>query len=417
MRTATIRTNRFVFALLGCLLALLVVVGAACRKQEAPAPSTPEPNPTSGMQTPASNEGSGTVVEPNASEPEAIAATVNGEVITEVQLNAQIDFSLRSDRQLAALPPQFLETLRPRIRTQVLDNLINQVLLLQEAEKAAVTVSDEEVMVVLGELGASQVPPLTVDQIKERLESQGGDFNDLVADYRKGLTLEKFMDQQLAGQAEVSEEEARGYYDAHIADFNQPELVEASHILLGFANSGDPNADSATDPNKIKAEALLAQIKDGADFAESAMANSSDPGSRVRGGQLGYFPREGDMVAPFAEAAFALEPNEVSDVVETPYGYHIIKVTDHRDARVIPFDEAREYIDSIVKGEKQTALVADYLATLKGNATIEYPAASEPEASAPAPTAMTPAPIIRTPRTSEPNAGEGDVIVVEPNMN
>ena len=414
MRTATTRTNRFVFASLGCLLALLLVIGAGCGKQENP-PATPEPNAASGSQTPVPNDVPSPVVAPSVPEPNAVAATVNGEVITEAQVEAQVDGYLRSNQQAAMMPPDLMNQIRPMLRTRMLDALIGQVLLLQEAKKSGVTVSDDEVMTELEERAAGQTPPLTVDQLKMMFAAQGVDFADVVADFRNALTLDKFLTEKMADQAEVSEEEARAYYNDNITDFNQPERVEASHILLGFGLT-DPNADPSTDPNRILAEELLAQIRDGADFGELAMANSVDKTSSVKGGELGYFWRE-RMVPEFSDAAFALEPNEVSDVVESQYGYHIIKVTDHKDAGIAPFEEAQTYIENLLKEQKQTELVTAYLTELKAGATIEYPAADEPEASAPTPSTTTPAPIIRTPRPAEPGAGESDVTVIEPNTN
>lgn len=401
MRTTT-RTSRLVSVSLGCLLASLIVIGAACSKQEtpAPAPSTPEPNATSEPSMPTPSGVPEPVAAPNATEPNAVVATVNGEVITEAQLNAGIDYYVRSDPQVAMLPPQYASQIRSVLRPRVLDTLVGQTLMKQEAKAAGIEVSDEEVMATLEQTAAAQDPPLTIDQFKQMLAAQGGDFNEILDSFREGLLLEKFATEKFADQLEITEGEARAYYDEHIEDFNQPEVVQVSHIMLGHTASADPNSD----PNKIKAEELLAEIRGGADFAQVAMDNSTDQGSKMRGGRLGYLQR-GPMAGPFEDAAFALEPNEVSDVVETQYGFHIIKVTDHRDAGITPFDEVKARIIQVLEQQRRSDLVNQYVNTLKETATIEYPA----DSNAPAPTApptpmtITPAPIDRTPRTSEPN--------------
>ena len=125
---------------------------------------------------------------------------------------------------------------------------------------------------------------------------------------------------------DVTENDANNYYSGNPKEFETPEQVKASHILIASDTS-----DTSVDPNDAKAKALakaeqlLAQLKDGADFAELAKANSTCP-SASKGGDLGFFSK-GDMVAPFEEAAFALEPGQLSDIVETKFGYHIIKRT------------------------------------------------------------------------------------------
>ena len=409
MRTATTRTQRLISASLGCLLALVMIVGAGCGKKESPTPSsgTPESNSTPGLQTPVPND----VPEP-AAEPNAIAATVNGEIITEAQLNERIDYYLRMDPQASRLPSQLISQLRPTLRPRILDVLVGQVLLKQEARAAGMEVSEDEALATLEQTAAAQNPPLTIDQFKELLEAQGGNFEATLADFREGMMLDEYVTNKFAGQIDVNDEEAKAFYDDNIEEFKQPELVQASHILLGHTDSADPNSD----PNKVKAEDLLAQIRAGADFAELALANSIDQRSKTRGGDLGYFQRN-QMVEPFSNAAFALEPNEVSDVVETQSGYHIIKVTDRQDAQTIPFDEVKDRIIEVLEQRKRSELVNGFIDELKKDATIEYPFGSEAVAPPAAPEFVNPAPITRTPRTSEPPDDPREIVVVEPNTN
>ena len=413
MRTATTRTNHLVFVSLGCLLALLIVVGAGCGKQENPAPSpgNAEPNTTPPAQSPSSpNDVSEAPAKPNT-----VVATVNGQPITEAELNAGIDYYMRNDPQASMLPPQYAVQIRSLFKPRVLDLLVGQTLLRQGAKAAGVEVSDEEVVATLEKTAAAQTPPLTIDQFKQMLEAQGGNFQEVVNDFREGLVLDKFMTEKFADQVNVTDANARAYYDENIADFNQPEVVKASHILLGYTNP-DPNADRSADPNKAKIEELLAQIRDGADFGELASIYSIDLGSKARGGDLGYFPR-GSMETAFENAAFALEPNQVSDVVETPYGFHIIKSTDHREGRVIPFDEVKDRIIDMLKQRERNVLVAKYVEELKAKAKIEYAAGDEPNAPPAMPATVTPAPITRTPRTPEPADANSALTVVEPNTN
>ena len=143
----------------------------------------------------------------------------------------------------------------------------------------------------------------------------------------------------------------------------QPEAMRASHILL---KADTPEAKAAA---KTKAGDLLTQIKGGADFAALAKQHSND-GSAPNGGDLGFFPR-GQMVKPFEEAAFALKAGEISPIVETEFGYHIIKGAEHRDARTVPLAEVSDRIAQALRQQKQQALAQEYVQSLKTKGKVE----------------------------------------------
>jgi peptidyl-prolyl cis-trans isomerase C len=406
MKRVAAKTNRFVSALLVCMLTFLMVVGLACRKKAStPEPSGPEPNAATPLQTPSATEAPGETAAGPPVEPSPVAVTVNGEPITEAQLNERIDYYMRSSPQMANLPPAFVGQVRAQVRTKALDDLVAQCLLNREVKAAGVAVTDEEALAAIKERVGAQNPPMTIEQLKEMLESRGGSLEQLKEQFKTGMALERFMEAKLAGKSDVTDDEARKYYDENPKRFDEPEQVQASHILIGFSGSADPNADpnAARAAAKAKAEDLLKQIKAGGDFAELAKANSTDPGSAPRGGDLGFFAR-GRMVPPFEEAAFALEPNAVSDLVETRYGYHIIKATGRKDARTVPFEEAKAGIVEQLQNQKRAQFVQEYIQSLKDQATIVYPPGSAPATGgpAPAPAASTLEPV--TPATpAEPN--------------
>lgn len=136
-------------------------------------------------------------------------------------------------------------------------------------------------------------------------------------------------------KGEVLEALAREEYRANPERFRHEEQVRARHILVR-PQEGDKDAARA------KAEAILARLKAGEDFAKLAEETSDDPGSRVRGGDLGYFQR-GKMVKPFDEAVFSMtEPSQLSEIVETDFGFHVIRFEGRRPAGAIPFEEVRE---------------------------------------------------------------------------
>ncbi len=149
--------------------------------------------------------------------------------------------------------------------------------------------------------------------------------------------------------AKPTDAEMQAFYREHVEDrFTDPDEVHARHILIRV----DPGADDAA-KSKARAEAedVLKQVRAGGDFAALAKEHSKDPGSAAKGGDLGFFPR-GRMVPAFDAAAFALEPGQVSDVVETPFGFHIIKVEEKKPGGVRPFDAVREQIEKELTAER-----------------------------------------------------------------
>jgi peptidyl-prolyl cis-trans isomerase D len=177
----------------------------------------------------------------------------------------------------------------------------------------------------------------------------------------------------LASQVEVKDGEVAEYYELHKEErFTEPEQVRARHILVKVADRASAQAKAAA---RKKAEDLLAQVKAGGDFAALATKHSEDPGSAVKGGDLGLFPR-GRMAPAFEAAAFGLEPGGLSDVVETPFGFHFIKVEERRPGGVKPLEAVREEIVATLKKERSYELArqqadADRRKMVRGTAFAE----------------------------------------------
>ncbi|HVO76588.1 MAG TPA: peptidylprolyl isomerase, partial [Candidatus Bathyarchaeia archaeon] len=165
----------------------------------------------------------------------------------------------------------------------------------------------------------------------------------------------------------VTEQDARAFYDNNEKRFVQPERVHASHILIGV-NKDD--ADSTRTRKKADAQHILRELKKGADFADEARKYSTDP-NKAQGGDLGYFER-GRMVPEFEKAAFALKSGQMSGVVETPLGYHIIKVIDHAPASTVPFDQAKQNIEQYLGNQKKQQAITSYFDSLRSVSKIQY---------------------------------------------
>jgi len=177
----------------------------------------------------------------------------------------------------------------------------------------------------------------------------------------------EYLKKEVANKVEVSEEDIKAYYESHKDEFKTPEMVRSRHILI----KTDPSAsDSDKKKAREKAEEILKKIKAGEDFAKLASDVSDDTGSKTKGGELGFFTK-GRMVKPFEDAAFSLKPGEVSGIVETQFGYHIIKVEEKKEPGMEPFDTAKEKIKQKLLQERTKAKVTEFLEKAMKEANIE----------------------------------------------
>jgi len=151
---------------------------------------------------------------------------------------------------------------------------------------------------------------------------------------------------KVADTLQVSDAQVQAYYNAHRDEYRTPERVHARHILLSITNKPKDEVPKI----QAQAEALLKQIKAGGDFAELAKKNSQDPGSAAKGGDLGWVSR-GQMVKPFEDAVFTLKPNEISNLVTTEYGFHIVQVLERQPAHLQTLDEVKPAIIATLKNQ------------------------------------------------------------------
>jgi peptidyl-prolyl cis-trans isomerase C len=357
------RNTRALLIFAAYSMTFLVVCSLACKPKAAPAPKPQAKEPNTAVTT-------------GTSAPEKAVVTVNGMDITEKELDEQVEMMFnRIAARTANLPPAFAEQAKKQFRGQALESLIVERLLGDKIKEANIQVTDNEVDENIKKMCSSQNPPMTLDDFKARVESQGSKFDEVRQQIKKGMSYQKLLQPQWDKQPVVTEDEARKYYTENQTDFDVPERVRASHILIATDPNVDPNLAMAQ--AKAKAEGLLKQVKDGADFAELAKANSSCP-SKTKGGDLGFFTK-GQMVEPFDKAAFALKPGELSDIVETQYGYHIIKVTDHNDVARTSFEQAKSTIITQLTEQKRAEVAQEYFASLKSKAKIVYAPGQAPE--------------------------------------
>ncbi len=372
------KSNLVSLKFLACLLIICAACGFSCRRK------TPEPDVN--RPAPGPNESrvetDVELIKPTAvteMEPNSIAVTVNGINITEGEIDKMLEPQLAAMAERAQnRPPEFMEQMKKMLRRQAVEQMVTEQLLEEKVKKANIVVTDEEVISQIKKIASMQKPPVSLEDFKEKMEGLGQSFDQVKQQVRKALTFQKVMEVQLADKVNVTVEDANQYYEQSRRRYEVDEQVKASHILIK-PDTTDPN----TDPNqakaiaRAKAEDLLKQVKEGADFAELAKANSDCPSSE-NGGDLGFFGR-GQMVPPFDNAAFELETGQVSGIVETEFGYHIIKVTGHKDASIRTFEQVKDEIIQQLTQRKQRELAGQFIESLKAEADIVYPPGKEPE--------------------------------------
>ena len=182
---------------------------------------------------------------------------------------------------------------------------------------------------------------------------------------------------QLASTAKISDDELKAFYEGNKAQFTDPEQRRASHILISVPADADEAAKAKA---REKAEAVLAQVKAAPEkFDELAKANSDDSGSAEQGGDLGFFARD-MMVKPFSDAAFGMKEGEISGLVQSEYGFHIIKVTGAKGSGEKPFEEVRPELEAMVR-QQQAAKRYTELAELFTNTVYEQSDSLQPAVS------------------------------------
>jgi len=321
----------------------------------------------------AAPEAKAVVAEPNAAvvEDNGIAATVNGTDITDADVDVKINAYMQ--RAAAQIPPNMIDQYRKQIRPQVVESMIVEKLLEEQVKKAGINITESDVDNKLNEVIAAQPGGMTLESFKTMLAAQGQSFDVVKEQIKKTLGYEKLL-----GTVEVNNADAKAFYDENKEDFNTPEQVQASHILIKVSPTATPEEKTAA---KAKIDGLLKQVKAGGDFAALAKENSDCP-SKAKGGDLGFFDRN-SMVKEFADAAFSMKAGQVSDVVETQFGYHIIKVTDRKEAGMTPFDKAKTDIVKQLQDKKKSEIFKQLIDKIKAEAKIVYPPGKEPKPKMP----------------------------------
>ena len=366
-------------------LALLCAVCSltGCKPKKTTTPDVKKPGPaTVKVQTDTVKPDVNTVAPApvTATSGSDVLVTVNGVDITQKQLDELLKPHLdRLAKQAANLPPAFLEQQMKVLKDQALQEMIKMQLLDEQVKKANIKITDDEVTSEITRMALLQKPPATLEEFKAKMEAYGYNYEQLKNQMQAMLGQQKLVAQKYPDEVKVTEDDANAYYEQNKARYDVPEQVRASHILITPDPNSDPNQAKAA--AKAKAEDLLKKVKEGGDFAALAKENSACP-SAARGGDLDFF-RRGQMVPAFDKVAFELEVGKISDVVETQFGFHIIKVTDRKAASTTSFDQIKGTLMAELAQRKLQELAMKCVEELRSQAKIVYPPGKEPKPAAP----------------------------------
>jgi peptidyl-prolyl cis-trans isomerase C len=291
---------------------------------------------------------------------EKIIAIVNQEPLTYRELIAALNPILKdAEQQGNKIGKQEIR----RFKGEVREKLIDWELLIQESRKLGIVVKKSEVDSKIRMLKKQLV---TREKFEEALKEMNISEIQLRNRIRRIIGVQLFIRKIITQEIQVSEKEIKDFYYDNPNMFKQPKQVRASHILIKV--NADTKESKKNEARK-KLEDIRARILKGEDFGLLAKKFSECP-SGTKGGDLGYFSYS-QMVKPFSDSAFELKPDKVSEIVETQYGYHLIKATGKKNKITLPFKEVKAKLHPIVKQKKDQEAIMLYMKKLKETAEIK----------------------------------------------
>jgi peptidyl-prolyl cis-trans isomerase C len=333
---------------------IAVALLAGCKKAPTDASKQAGTTPAAGA---AAGQAPGAVKPVPAQLPDVIAR-VNGTPID----RGAFDRALKSLEAQAGGPVPAER--RDGIYRQLVDQLVALTLLSQESVARKVNVPDADVDGRVAQV-KGQFP--NEQAFTAALAERQMTPDKLKSEIRQQMQAMKLVETEIGPTVTVTDADVNDFYTKNPDKFQEPEAVHVAHILIRTPDGAD---DAAKKKARAEAQTVLAQLKKGGDFAALAKQHSQDPGSAANGGDLGFVPK-GQTVPAFEQAAFALKAGQISGIVESPFGFHIIKMFAHRDARTVPLQEVKPQVEQFLKQQKTQEKTSAFIEKLKAKAKVE----------------------------------------------
>ena len=290
-----------------------------------------------------------------------IAAVVNDEVITLLELNREYAVILKEQEKRGAVS----QDAAVRLKRDVLASMIDRKLIKQKIRELNIVISAEEITQAIEDIKRQN--KMTQEALNAALLAQGITFDQYKVQMKSELERLRLMSQEVKAKIQVSEREIREYYDANRAQFSEEPTYRARHIFLKI----DKNASNdAIKKIMAKAADVMAEAKSNNDFAALAKKYSDDPGAAVEGGDLGTF-KKGDMVPEIEDAVITMMPGEISELVTTPAGFHIIKLEEKNPGKLKPFETVKASINDLLYRKKSEERFKQWAEDLRKTAVID----------------------------------------------
>lgn len=287
--------------------------------------------------------------------------TIDGEKLPE----EAVEFEYRRLLQFYSqhMPPEQLKEQTEALREKALDQAIGAKLLINEANRLDIQVPpehiDQRVEKLIEQAGGREV-------FEMRLKEHGISEDDLRRDITQGCKVDLLVEKLCEGLDDPTEADMRQHFEANRKSYVQPERASAQHILI--------QPESNADADRVTAESRLEEIRDqissGANFAELAAAHSECPSGKQNGGSLGWFSR-GMMVPEFDEAVFSMSVGDLSDVIETQFGFHLIYKTGEDEGGEASFEESESKIRELMRHDQRGRCITAHVAELREKAKIQ----------------------------------------------
>ncbi len=291
-----------------------------------------------------------------------VIAIVNGEIITLSELE-RFRTRVREEPNTTAKPGE--RAARDlKLKREILDHLITEKLVDQQCKKMAIKVSERDIDMAIEDV--KRTNSFTDEQLKMALMGEKLSWEEFLERLREEVKRAKLLSRVIKHEITAGEDRLRSYYIKNIDRFKEPDKIRASHILIATPQDAD---DLLLEALRYKGEIILDRLRRGEDFGQLAQVYSDDVTAQ-NGGDLGYFKR-GELLPEFERVTVNLEPGQVSGLVRTKVGFHIIKVTEKKEGSVTPYEEVKNKVRNQYLEEESKRLFEDWLKKVKAESFIE----------------------------------------------